>query len=229
MISSLYTTLTKKGLKKLRRDLGRSRRTKTAANAWLTYTYGILPLAYAYNDALKAIRNARRTKFRTMVSERVSTDGLECIIKVSGRVRATSLTGRVILNPLRTGWELLPYSFVIDWFTNIGNVLSAVGTHMNPFVTITGSVSTKLEWRGEARTQSPNETVIVNDSYSIEGKTYTYVKRSEVTTGSPGWVKYSRDEFHRTILTPRLLTLQFNANFDWKKAITSASLIRQRL
>lgn len=30
-----------------------------------------------------------------------------------------------LLNPIATLWELVPYSFVVDWFTNVGQILSS--------------------------------------------------------------------------------------------------------
>lgn len=48
---------------------------------------------------------------------------------------STFLANQVgLLNPLSVAWDLVPYSFVVDWFTNVGTVLSS----MTGFVGITG-------------------------------------------------------------------------------------------
>jgi len=30
------------------------------------------------------------------------------------------------INPLQTAWELIPYSFVVDWFVNVGNIIDSM-------------------------------------------------------------------------------------------------------
>lgn len=34
-----------------------------------------------------------------------------------------------LVNPLSLGWELVPFSFVLDWFIPVGNMLEALTAH----------------------------------------------------------------------------------------------------
>lgn len=36
--------------------------------------------------------------------------------------------GQLIIDPVSTVWELLPYSFVLDWFVPVGNALQVIGS-----------------------------------------------------------------------------------------------------
>jgi hypothetical protein len=37
-----------------------------------------------------------------------------------------ALSNHDLINPLSIGWEVIPYSFVVDWFAPIGNTLSSL-------------------------------------------------------------------------------------------------------
>lgn len=53
------------------------------------------------------------------------------------------------LNPAQIAWELVPYSFVVDWFMPVGNLISACGAHRGlSFVGGFSStrVSSECEW-----------------------------------------------------------------------------------
>jgi hypothetical protein len=45
---------------------------------------------------------------------------------LSGAVTADIEVPQFQFNPLQTGWELIPFSFVVDWFLSIGKTLSAM-------------------------------------------------------------------------------------------------------
>lgn len=52
-----------------------------------------------------------------------------------------------IMNPLLLAWELLPYSFVVDWFIPIGNYLNAL-TAMSGVVVSDANMTTTLSFDG---------------------------------------------------------------------------------
>lgn len=56
-----------------------------------------------------------------------------------------------VLNPARVAWELMPYSFVIDWFIPVGDWLSSLG--LVPFT-----------FRGGSRTEFTTRTIVVTAS-----------------------------------------------------------------
>lgn len=124
-----------------------------ASNAWLEMTYGWKPLLSEIDNAARDLAygwEAENADFRihgsgsaTGSSELVNTSrfsaddinvfraeqsvrvGYTCHVKVIDPTwRALSALG--ILNPLEIGWELMPYSFVVDWFMPMGNWVASL-------------------------------------------------------------------------------------------------------
>lgn len=135
------------------RDFGRNPGS-AAANAWLQYQYGWKPLLNDVKNAAETLaeavaRNgdsmtssvsaATRLVYRQFwanyvagVSPQVLVDvGADVKIsrKAKWRFRPTSadLPGLFgLTNPMEVVWEVIPFSFVADWFLPIGNYLSAL-------------------------------------------------------------------------------------------------------
>lgn len=136
----------KRGRKKLRRLLG-----KATANRWLEYQYGWKPLmsdiSYLMNTAregvdkpplrISAIRNVQYSLGVSAPPPKMAG----ALSSVSGRIRSGAkcrldadliwptlyqLNQVGVLNPLLLTWELIPFSFVIDWLLPIGNFIQAM-------------------------------------------------------------------------------------------------------
>lgn len=132
----------------IRKRGGRLRRFKDAASGWLAYQYGWLPLLNDIYSAANAISNGLKdpSSFSAFVDESeplpaptpVSsikdmgtrfTGKRGCKVKVVYRVdhpELFDLSRLGLMNPLALAWELLPLSFIVDWFFPIGNFLSAL-------------------------------------------------------------------------------------------------------
>lgn len=139
------------GSKKARKRL-RSRIGAAATNEWLKYQYGWKPLMsdiWALHLSLKKQAEAPTNKsFYARVnvsqSETASTPApwtAGAMMAAVGTIKAGAicridvditmptihyLNSLGLLNPLSLGWELIPFSFVIDWFLPIGQALSAL-------------------------------------------------------------------------------------------------------
>lgn len=123
----------------------------SAADFWLEYQYGWRPLCAdiatlqrLVNDKIEEplLLSAQRTvgSSRTMTSfppEAHIPTGYQVggLISQSTRVILKAQIDRAglraaqqhgVVNPLTIGWELVPYSFVVDWFVPVGNTLSAL-------------------------------------------------------------------------------------------------------
>lgn len=114
---------------------------KTSASNWLELQYGWLPLLNDAHDGAQFlaqqfsvplqynIRVHRQRSFIpkigscTFASAEGQTRG-QLIARLS-EVDVVQLAG--LKDPASIAWELLPYSFVIDWFIPIGNYLAARG------------------------------------------------------------------------------------------------------
>lgn len=123
----------------VREGIGR----RTTASNWLQLQYGWLPLlndaeagaqflAHYFSIPLQQVVRVSREKKVNVVTNGTgykftNSDGyqakyLKAILKEKDVVALAGLK-----DPLSVAWELVPYSFVIDWFIPIGNYLSARG------------------------------------------------------------------------------------------------------
>jgi hypothetical protein len=135
---------------KITRSGRRRKNLMRPVDAWLTYRYGLKPLINDVDEILrgldKGVGNQKYTTrangFKTRTSTRVFTKDLginrvhiQAMSTCSVTVRAMSLDEYVsdllnnigfdIKGALTVSWELVPYSFVIDWFANVGDYLRA--------------------------------------------------------------------------------------------------------
>jgi len=119
---------------------------RKVSGSWLSTRYGWRTLMYDIKDINKAIINLksgfdRYSEGRGGTSSNTVSDAWTTVhpnysrqytldetitIGIRGHVVADLHVPRVQLNPLITGWELVPFSFVIDWFFSIGKSLAAL-------------------------------------------------------------------------------------------------------
>lgn len=139
-----------KGMRELQEKYQRSRRRGNShevahqeiAGQWMQYRYGIMPLVYSIVDAVKLLEEGM-TEFKTdrafsvLRSKPIPTHsteshiaiyrGHEIKISVVGKASYSSarqrFTDLITTNLFLTAWELIPLSFVIDWFVNVGDVI----------------------------------------------------------------------------------------------------------
>ncbi|UUW21311.1 MAG: maturation protein [Sanya fiers-like virus 20] len=144
---SIGITVSRRATKKFSGTMRYSRRpNEVAANTWLEYSYGWVPLLSDVNDSVRylaslnlrpLIREAKGSATRYIDEQKVvlygsanlKLDYLAMVhTKTQVRYKVTaellsnaSLAG--LTNPAAVFWELLPYSFVVDWFIPIGTWL----------------------------------------------------------------------------------------------------------
>jgi hypothetical protein len=132
--------------------ISKLRRLKGAASAWLAYRYGIRPFISDVSgiiDGLGKNIGKRRVTYRS--SGRISRSSTSVVTGIplgifgfsfskqntdSVSVRAMSLdeyvadltsnVGFTTKDLITVPWELVPYSFVADWFANVGDVINAL-------------------------------------------------------------------------------------------------------
>lgn len=156
---------------KARRAHGQSRKADPAnalANAWLEFQYAVIPLML---DAQGLAESLAKYNTRPIVGRVSSThtltghDDTTTGNLFSGIIRSQSqwkvsrryvvfykvdapqlpdFAGMGLTNPLQLGWELIPFSFVVDWFLQIGDWLSSFDATVG-LTFASGSVSTKVD------------------------------------------------------------------------------------
>jgi hypothetical protein len=186
----------------LRQELSRAEKFRKVANKgpgwWLEYRYGIRPLISDIK-AINAIVRGERPSYRTIrknarsaaaFDEHIPSGAANSILtwtgdlhhRVSVSVKAMAIADMVKpdfkFNLFSTAWELVPYSFLIDWLVNIGAAIDAltmkvtvnpscgVGTYLDVVSTKTifgagvypqclGTYTSKTVWHHEEKTRLP--------------------------------------------------------------------------
>lgn len=122
-------------------------------SAWLAYRYGLMATYYdvmSWVDASKHIGEKRRARFTSSTQSKYSTGRTGGLLasgfwadeyRYSRLSRETTSSAGVLVGldlgldhleahgfekVISTAWELVPYSFVIDWFLDIGTRLAAL-------------------------------------------------------------------------------------------------------
>lgn len=119
---------------------------RTIANMWLEYAYGWKPLMSSIYDAQQVLRkkidpnrritsngygkNHEQSSYRSTTGRDVQWSleqsyktQLFATVSNPGLLRLNDLG---VVNPLSIAWELVPWSFAIDWFIPVGDFLSAL-------------------------------------------------------------------------------------------------------
>lgn len=194
----------------------RTRDEKEVASRWLELQYGWLPLL---SDTYGIYEDVRKGFFRTA---RISTIGRgkdeksqtyygqgNVFTTVGGKLtqsfgshvrydytvdsdRLALLTQKGLTNPLEVIWELIPFSFVVDWFASIGDFLSTLdadlaltfkkGTISERVVTECNAVLYPLPYKGDA-----NTTYTVNASGTSSYRKVTMTRRVISSPPSGQW------------------------------------------
>jgi len=132
---------------------GRFGPVKLASNLWLQYTYGVKPLLSdiygAADESIRVVLNkierhhARATTVYTPKTVTFHTIfGAQNVKVLGGKMKRSVTLGVDLttkewdparwssLNPVSIAWELMPYSFVVDWFLNVGGYLRNMETSL---------------------------------------------------------------------------------------------------
>lgn len=191
-VLSAYLDVRKGNWKKASKSLGYtpkpSRMGKGAANDWLELQYGWLPLLndiYGLHQEAnrQTVIEAFRFGVRSTVKEpfdrteynagasagsdaNYSWTGhkyYKCRLDFEVSNNTFVIAGRIgLLNPAEVAWELVPYSFVADWFVPVGDWLSCMTAALGlRFCGGSGSRGVKYAYWGKTR---PNGTW-----YSVSG------------------------------------------------------------
>lgn len=206
--------------------------TRDVAKGWLSWQYGWKPLMSDIfgiaDESVRIVLNAVE-RIQTRVTLPILDDvivqqvgGATCNVSRKGRgkqsctisckleIPSFDLTRWSSLNPVSLTWELIPYSFVIDWFVDVGSYLRNLETAMlynSRF--IVGYVSELYAWEG---------------IFDVHNKPIYPSNRTFINTQA----RLRERKFVRTRLTsypvPRQPT--FNVDLNSSRLLSAASLLR---
>lgn len=212
--------------------VGRFGPIKLASSLWLQYTYGVKPLLSdiygAADESLRTVIN-KTERFRARATETYKPRyvsfstifGPQNVKVITGTVKRSVTYGVDVrtpefdptrwssLNPVSIAWEVMPYSFVVDWFLNVGGYLRNMETavlYANRFRT--GYCSRLSVWDLKVQETRP------------------------VTGGSQLWQGYySGNGFDRATLTsyPAPSLPSFKAQLGSSRLLSAASLLANLL
>lgn len=148
------------------------------ASVWMQFRYAISPIVYSLEDIQVTLESFKRL-FARYRSREVSEVNLgpdedsfwdsvtiksthRCLIKrsYSPEHLVDALLQVLKLNPVTTAWELVPLSFVVDWFLNIGDLLGALFGPNHEYLQSVASYSVKTEMECTFTSPSSGATLV---------------------------------------------------------------------
>jgi len=164
-------------------------------NSWLQLQYGWIPLMSDLYGGLNHLY--RRSRFEvpfvrghaTSQDVVLSTSGADgqvgdiwraavewehqrkCTVVLYYKItnpQLAELSSLGLINPVEIVWELLPYSFVVDWLVPIGSWLSALTADIGmSFLTGSQSTKTKMRFKGSRFTVFPGNVTHIDGAPSL--------------------------------------------------------------
>lgn len=226
----------------------------------MEYRYAIMPLVYSVrdiaelfsniNDVFKTDRSRDRilpepvptTSARSFISH--ETTG-EVVVKVIGKSKFSSpdlrLSQLITANPFLTAWELIPFSFVIDWFINVGDWLFSqtstyidiaeqrafcvstrtklkTTTYLNLTVpTVTGKYDAEIDWNvNRCYSDGPPIVNSWHQSDHIDLLQNSFIREK--------LYEKVEDSYRRDLFSPQDVELSFDPSMNWKRWLDSFAL-----
>jgi hypothetical protein len=188
-------------------------RTKTLANNWLELQYGWKPLLSDVDQSMRSLANymegsaslqtvqasAQRTfsfadpifapDATVLVGQKTTANQTQVRYGVRYRVsnqKMSFLSQLGFTNPINLAWEILPYSFVVDWFIPIGPYLESLSApHGLEFVegyktTFLRKVQ-QISVSYDGKMSGPNQPVRLN-AYADRSKIWIKLERVKLTS-----------------------------------------------
>lgn len=215
---------------------------KAVSSSYLQYTYGIAPLLGDIDGAARAlaelpsmlsyVKVKAKTKRELPLYELIleDTDTAYTAIRITGSIelkslanfkvvgvasRDASLVGISKTSLLEVGWELIPYSFVVDWLLPIGNYLES----------LSATAGLEIDWMTETIVVREHVTVVrelKNRERVVDGSTRINSGGGSFAASSSR-VKVTRSF---TSLAPPVIPVVKNP-FSGKHLLNAAALITQ--
>lgn len=140
--------------------------------------------------------------------------------------RIVSMAGFDLRSFLPTVWELIPYSFLVDYFTNIGDVLQALSVDTSG---VYGLWKTERYWSTRAINCAPDfsrSRSLIPEVYKTAGEFASDVSVS----GTSGGYTIKRREVARDVSGMPLMVPQFTGfDLPWKQFANIGALLSSKM
>lgn len=235
------------------RNLPNRRKAQLLTDKWMEYRYGIMPAIYSMQDIIKLVRESNNIYRSCRASRSIPTEySSESFVganekgayqRTTGtiKVQATSKTrfelgmmSRLIdqtsINPIQTAWELIPYSFVIDWFANVGDWLLANTSLSTPGVSSSYCYSVKKEITRETFCRFHQDKLEFDWNWGFEwSQTTDHFEKPALTSTQSARIE-KLTEYHRKVFHQSDVDFYVSAPFmSWKRTIDAGSLTLSNL
>lgn len=131
-------------------------------------------------------------------------------------LRLSNLNQLGLINPASLAWELIPFSFVVDWFLNVGDVLKS----LSAFSGKTLVDGTQCVWK---------ETIAICEVTGARAKKSNYPLVYSYGTGGNLTTKWVGRAFSRTRLTNFAGVMpRADINLNVNRIVDAMSLVKQR-
>lgn len=213
----------------------------SAANAWLMYRYGIMPLVYEVGAYVEIVggKNSKRVRFTSSKSYQNNLSSSPAFTNISDyiaesrpyyRSRYDTISAGVLVttdqsSPLSdfgldrvmtSAWELIPFSFVIDWFANVSDTIAAHEGRFGQRV-LSSWITVDTQYMATHQVLSQGRDW-QNGSTKIKGSVTRDFSVSETLS------------YRRRIANPPLSTLpSFDVKLNWRRFADLAALARSVL
>lgn len=181
---------------RLRADPGRTYADRVS-NFWLETVFGWVPLLQSIYDSMEVLGRDYRTDRRSRASD--ASNGMRAGVVAEFRTNDINRFSKLgIINPAEILWDLVPFSFVLDWFVPIANSIRFLGIR---------SLTTEM-WIWSSRKWGR--------------KTFL----SDYQGAPEGTFSSSQENYARTVGRPDVSTFTARLPSTMWHAITSAALIQ---
>lgn len=209
---------------------------------WMEYRYAIMPIIYTIDD-IKKLLAQRSFVYKTgrdfAVIELNRTDApsgdthirreISCQAVVRSAMKLgynegalQRLLGQTSFNVFQTAWELIPYSFVADWFVNFGDAIS-VATSID-------LSSQRLGYTSVRRVEK-DEYFLVDRRSEVFSKTFTHSACGDKTAtyvfnhNTDGLLyRRSVDSYERSVFHRPAPKLHFDPFLNWQRFVDATVL-----
>lgn len=229
------------------------RMARELGSKWMEYRYAIMPLVYSYRDLKKTLNRGQDVTshaFRSVTPCNLSVslppntvDYQYTTVQGSVDIRGTvfqryNYSGSAMLagvgfNPLVTAWELIPYSFVVDWFINVGDYITAKTSPILAGTTL-ACISKRSRYKTIKYQHFCDSTISLNPTRTSDtvgslapqyGPPVTIPRPEE----SQPLQETEVDAYTRWLVNVDAVPLRFKPSLNWRRLLDSAVLANNQL